>query len=188
MVSMISENAQFSSKPALTEFMRLTVYSYLDLEVIVKKISYLGKKERENLKDSRIMSIGKELKLDLRRLATLQPYRMIHESKPETILKRVSYCLSLCESLHLSVDWSKIMKCKCGEHPKGEVLAYFVSSLPQKFNNHLSITHYLYPSVRCMQIYGDEMIIFGKALEERCPDIDLDQIFNVRMKVIRIED
>ena len=47
----------------LTKFLRLTVYSYLDLKTTVNSLSLLSKGERDNLKNSGIAREGKTLQI-----------------------------------------------------------------------------------------------------------------------------
>ena len=46
--------------PALTKYLRLYIYSFVDLETTIKAISKLSKDERQNLKKSAIAREGKK--------------------------------------------------------------------------------------------------------------------------------
>ena len=61
----ISTFSSGSSSERLTKHIRLEVYSYLNLETLIRKASLLNKAERTNLRNSYIAREKKDLRLTL---------------------------------------------------------------------------------------------------------------------------
>ena len=59
------DSADRKRESKLTKFIRLTVYSYLDLETTVRTVLCLSKSERDNLKASEIAREGKHFILHI---------------------------------------------------------------------------------------------------------------------------
>ena len=128
------------------KFLRLTIYSFLDLETVARKISRLSVKERENLKTSAIAREGKHFELS--------PEIISNEQSPFW-----HYGLHLCENLEIDVD----------HRSSFDITSLVVNKLPQRFyQSRLSLRFYI--------PYGESELSlsqFCKALRENCPNLSL---------------
>ena len=123
------------SMPHLTKFIRLTVYSYLSMGNVLKVISHLSHRERESLKESEIAREGKRAIFDLKDL--LREDCLMHGAKFDRVMTRIDIGLSLCNEVEFLC--SRDMIAQCQEHSYDEVLAFFLTSLPSRFEGKISI-------------------------------------------------
>ena len=112
----------------LTKHIRLVIYNFLDVGTVLKKISYLSRQERENLRKSAIAREHKHALFKLQDL--LGEACFMHGSEYDRVMAKVAFGLSLCEIAELVVNRDAIAF--CSEHTSDEALAFFISSLPRR--------------------------------------------------------
>jgi len=150
------------SMPHLTKFIRLTIYSYLSMGSVLKVISYLSRQERDSLRDSLIAREGKRAIFDLKDL--LREECLMHGAKFDRVMTRIDIGLSLCNEVEFLC--SRDMISQCQEHSYDEVLAFFLTSLPRRFDKKISM--------RLGQAKSKvNLKTFWLTMRARCPDFAL---------------
>ena len=120
----------------LTKFIRLTVYSYLDLKVTALKAASLSKGERESLLKSEIARDCKVLNFCLSNFCRQRPAehnKCIYDS--DKFLRRL-FCgkepmVALTDSILIRLG-DKVPACKT--HRVGELIAMYICMLPSRFD------------------------------------------------------
>ena len=102
---------------------------------VLKQISHLSRLEREALKDSEIAREGKRAIFDLKDL--LREDCLMHGAKFDRVMTRIDIGLSLCNEVEFLC--SRDMVAQCQEHSYDEVLAFFLTSLPKRFDKKISM-------------------------------------------------
>ena len=110
---------------------RLIVYSYLDLQTVLKKISRISHSERDLLLNqihngSYLYFKGKKHKFKLGSL--LSNTCLEDELSFQNIWNQIKMGLNLCERIEFEVNMTYINYCP--EHTKSGNLAYFLHKLP----------------------------------------------------------
>ena len=123
------------AQPALTRFIRLTVYSYLSVGFVLKFISQLNSEERNSLRESVIAREGKRAIFDLKNL--LSEDCLMHGANFDRVMQRIEFGLSLCDEAEFLCSRDQIAQCQ--EHGFDEALAFFLTSLPKRFNKKISM-------------------------------------------------
>ena len=107
------------------KYLRLFIYSYLDLKTTIDKISILSKKEREELLSSAIAREGKKLRLEAKHDGEC----LLHGNKLSIFLSRIQF--QLCQKIKLIrySEESKKSRCKKG-HKYSDELIEILTKLP----------------------------------------------------------
>ena len=111
----------------LTTFLRLTVYSFLNLKEVATKAAMLNKSEREDIKESEIVRENKHFTLKVFRV-----HCILQENNLEKYMQRYFMPITLSKRIRIIVTTNWIIS---DEIYPGDELAAVVASLPDRFDH-----------------------------------------------------
>ena len=138
----MTEIVNHQSKAKLTKFIRLTIFSFLDLKTTVLKVAKLSIEERTNLQDSKIAQENKNFALTINN--TRRPACLLHYGGISSFLRQFQMPLAIAETVTITFE---TLNC-CNQHDLGEEIGLLLCRLPQRLDyKKLSIctkqqTHY----------------------------------------------